>query len=94
MYSMTSPTVLGQRSSVGALSLALSLSHSLSHTLSHSHTPSHTHTLKRGRTQVFPSDRGDGDHVLPESETCFFIIKLPKVFQYIYAVYTIWLYRV
>ena len=58
-----------------SLSLALFLTHSLTLT----HTPSLTHTLKRGRAQVFPSDRGDGDHVLPESETCFFIIKLPKV---------------
>ena len=28
--------------------------------------------------KVFPSDRGDGDKVLPEAETCFFIIKLPR----------------
>jgi len=28
--------------------------------------------------KVFPSDRGDGDKVLPEAETCFFIVKLPR----------------
>jgi len=29
--------------------------------------------------KVFPSDRGEGDNVLPEAETCFFIIKLPRL---------------
>ncbi len=28
--------------------------------------------------KVFPSSAGDGDKVLPEAETCFFIIKLPR----------------
>lgn len=31
--------------------------------------------------KVFPSDRGDGDKVLPEAETCFFIVKLPRCVQ-------------
>ena len=29
--------------------------------------------------KVFPSSAGDGDKVLPEAETCFFIIKLPRL---------------
>jgi len=33
---------------------------------------------EQSEMKMFPSDRGDGDSVLPEAETCFFIIKLPR----------------
>ena len=33
---------------------------------------------EQSEMKVFPSDRGDGDKVLPEAETCFFIVKLPR----------------